>query len=238
MPSGVGLAMAGASLLGGIIQGEGAKEGANMQATAAKDASQLQYQQFQQQREDQQPWRQAGMNALVGLQDPNFQKDFTMDNFQEDPGYNFRLKEGMKALNNAASARGMANSGATVKALGDYNQNAASQEYSNVFNRFNANRDSRWNKLAGLAGVGQTATNQIGQAGQNYANQAGENMMGGANAQAAGRIAQGNSINNLIGNGVNYYNQNQMMNRMFPQQPTLNAPTTWATLSGASPYTT
>jgi hypothetical protein len=49
-----------------------------------------------------------------------------------DPGYQFRLAEGQKALERSRAAQGIYRGGATMKALADYGQNAASQEFSNV----------------------------------------------------------------------------------------------------------
>ena len=53
----------------------------------------------------------------------------------QDPGVAFRLKQGQQTLENSAAARGTLLSGATAKALVDYGQGAASQEYGNAFNR-------------------------------------------------------------------------------------------------------
>src|SRR5690606_4832782 len=94
------------------------------------------------------------------------------------------LDEGMKALERSAAARGQLGSGGTMKALLNYGQNAASNEFQNAFNRFNAQKDARFNRLSSLAGTGQVSTNQIAQAGQNFANQAGQNAMGAANVRA------------------------------------------------------
>ncbi len=69
-------------------------------------------------------------------------------NFEADPGYAFRLAEGMKALEQSAAARGNLLSGGTGKALQRYGQGLASQEYQNAFARFQADRAAR----AALAG--------------------------------------------------------------------------------------
>jgi hypothetical protein len=78
--------------------------------------------------------------------------DFSYDAFKgpsydqatSDPGYQFRLQQGTDRLQNAASARGTLNDSGTLKALLDYGQDAASQEYANVwqrdFNAYGANR--------------------------------------------------------------------------------------------------
>jgi hypothetical protein len=59
----------------------------------------------------------------------------TADNFQQDPGYQFRLREGSRALQNSAAAKGTLLTGATAKALQDYGQEAGSQEYGAAYNR-------------------------------------------------------------------------------------------------------
>lgn len=75
--------------------------------------------------------------------------DFTAPdplNFQADPSYQFRLGEGMKALQRSAAARGTLLTGGTARALENYGQGAASQEYQNAYNRalqsYTTNRDT------------------------------------------------------------------------------------------------
>jgi hypothetical protein len=53
----------------------------------------------------------------------------------QDPGYQFRLSEGQRALERSGAARGVTNTGGNMKGLLDYGQQAASQEYGNVYNR-------------------------------------------------------------------------------------------------------
>ena len=73
----------------------------------------------------------------------------TATTFHADPGYDFRLNQGLKAITNAEAASGIARSGDALKGLGDYAQAAASQEYGNVFNRqlqaFQTNEGARQN---------------------------------------------------------------------------------------------
>lgn len=214
--------VAGGSVASGIIQGNAARDAAQKQSDAANAASNLQHQQFEEQRADQQPWRQAGAQALSQLQDPGFQKSFALSDFQQDPGYQFRMQQGQDALQRSAAARGGLNSGAFSQALTQYGQGFASNEYQNAYNRFNNDQTNRFNRLSSLAGLGQTANAQIGQAGQNYANQVGQNMMGAANAQAAagvaGANAWGNSLSNMGRTGMDMYamdQQNTWMNKML-----------------------
>lgn len=172
------------------------------QRQAAALAEQRQQSMYDQTRQDQAPWREAGGRALSGMEDADFQRDFSMSDFQKDPGYDFRMKEGMKALQNSASARGSLNSGATMKALTRYGQDFATNEYTNAYNRFNGDRDRRFNRLSNLAGLGQTATNQMQNANTNYGNQMSDLLTGVGNANAASRINQGNRFNQLMDRGM------------------------------------
>ncbi|OQW50629.1 MAG: hypothetical protein A4S09_02205 [Proteobacteria bacterium SG_bin7] len=181
---------------------QAAQDALNAQAAAANDANATQKYIYQQQREDQQPWREAGVGAIGQMQGQDFQRDFTMADFMADPGYNFRMQEGMKALERSASARGGLNSGRTMKELMRFGQENASNEYSNAYDRFNNDRTNRFNRLASLAGMGQTSQGQIGQAAMNYGNNVSANQIGMGNAIASSHIAQANRMTNLLGQGL------------------------------------
>ena len=190
---------AAASLIGGSMQSSAAKSAAASTAAATDQATQLQREMFQQQRQDQMPWMEAGktaLNALIPMA-TNYQK-FGMDQFQQDPGYAFRLAEGQKALDRQAAARGGLISGGALKAATRYGQDMGSQEYTNAFNRYQTERNAQLNPLQSLAGVGQTATNQLGAAGQNYASNVGNALMNqGANAGNA-RMASANAYGSAL----------------------------------------
>lgn len=116
-----------------------------------------------------------------------------LQNWQaSDPGYQFRLSEGLKSTQASAAARGGLNSGATLKALMNYGQNTANQSYGDYLNR-----------LASAAGINQTNyASQIGSAGQNYANQAGQAFQNGANARAQSTYASANAWANGLDNAA------------------------------------
>lgn len=156
------------------------------------------------------------MGSKYGGGDLN--RSFSMSDFQKDPGFDFRLSEGNKALERAAAARGINISGRTMKDLSRYGQEFASNEYQRAYDRFNADQSNRFNRLASMAGVGQAATQSMGNAGQNYASNYGNNLMGAANASSAGIMANANAINNAIGTGANTWMNYTMMNRMFPER--------------------
>jgi hypothetical protein len=56
-------------------------------------------------------------------------------NLESDPGYQFRLSEGLKALDRQAAARGGLISGSALKASQRYGQDMASQEYGAAYGR-------------------------------------------------------------------------------------------------------
>jgi len=240
----IGGALLGSSLLGASASSDAAQT----QADAANTASGVQRQNFLDQQAAQEPFRQGGMAAqnrlmtLLGLTpsgtnsglsvDPNspdygkYAKDFGVSDFQADPGYNFRLTEGLKALDRQAAARGGLISGSALKAAQGYGQDQASQEYTNAFNRYQTNRSNQLNPLQSLMGAGQSATNQVGAAGQAMANNVGELGMQAGAARASGYVGGANSINQGIGSYLNYQNSQNMMNRLFPSSAGGSAGTT------------
>jgi hypothetical protein len=215
----------GATLASAYMGSRAASKAADVQSSAADRAAELQNQQFQQTREDQAPWRQAGVNALGVMQRtagnvPAAFK-FGMDQFQQDPGYGFRLAEGQKALDRQAAARGGLISGGALKAAQRYGQDMGSQEYQNAYNRaFTgygtdvARENQLYNRQAGLAGIGQTSTNLLGQAGQNYATNAGNLMTSGAAAQAAGQVGAANALTGGLNTYLNYTQGTNLMNAL------------------------
>jgi hypothetical protein len=170
----------------------------------------------------QQPWLKAGEEALNKLTPLATQyTPFGMQQFQADPGYQFRMSEGMKALERGAAARGGLLSGSTLRATQRFGQDLASQEYQNAFNRYGIERERRLGPLQSLAGVGQTTSQQLSsQAGQMGAN-VGNMMTSGAAARASGYVGQANALTGALGTGLNFYQNQQMLNRLTPQSPVM-----------------
>lgn len=166
----------------------GAQNAADAQIAASQNANALQKYMYDTTRGDLAPYRQAGTNALGTMQALN---GGDMSAFHADPGYQFALNQGLQGIQRQMAAAGLTGSGAALKAANDYSQGMANQQYSNFYNR-----------LAALAGTGQTATDTTGQLGANYANQAGQNLIGAGNAQGSAYIAKGNiganNFNNLM----------------------------------------
>lgn len=215
--------VAGAVVVSSAIGSNAAKGAAKTQAAAADRAAELQNEQFQQTRQDQMPWLKAGegaLNKLVGAVD--YQK-FGMDQFQQDPGYAFRLSEGQKALDRSAAARGGLISGSALRAAQRYGQDMGSQEYQNAFNRYQTERNAMLNPLQSLAGVGQTTATNLGTMGAANAANVGNLITGGAAAEAAGRVGQANAITGGLGTYLNYSQGNALLNALrTPQTAAVN----------------
>jgi hypothetical protein len=187
---------------------------AKAQAGAADRASEAQERMFERQVELQEPWRKAGEQALNKLIPLTDYQTFGMNQFQADPGYGFRMSEGMKALERSAAARGGLLSGATMKGIQRFGQDLGSQEYQNAFNRYQAERAARLAPLQSLAGVGQTTAQQIGQAGMQAAQNIGETQMSGAAARASGYVGGANALNQGLSTYLNYQQGQNMLNAM------------------------
>ena len=149
----------------------------------------------------------TGGQAPSGITFGQFTKNFTPSDLYTDPSYKWRLEQGQKALERSAAARGGLLSGGTMKDLTDYAQGAASQEYGAAYNRYNNDRDSLYNKLAGLSGTGQTAQSEIAGYGQSYANDAAGAAIAKGNIKANQIADQSKIMNNtLSGLGTNWSN--------------------------------
>jgi hypothetical protein len=186
-------------------QSKATTQAADTSAAAARYAADLQKQMFDKQLELQAPFRASGLaaqnqlNQLLGIGANTgnglygkYARDFSMKDFTTDPGYAFRMKEGLTALDRQAAARGGLISGGALKAAERYGQDLGSQEYMNAFNRYQTNRANQLNPLQSITGAGQTATNQLaGAAGAYGANAGNIAMTGGAN-QANAYLTKGN----------------------------------------------
>lgn len=207
-----------APIVGGLIGRKSAKSAASTQAQAAREATDLQKQQYRTTRADLKPWKTIGASALNELgtlvgSDGRLARPFTRDDFEADPGYEFRREEGIRAIDNSGAARGMQLSGATLKAMERYGQGVASDEYSRAWQRDAAEKDRQYNYLSGLSGAGQNAAAMMGQFGAGYAGRAGDLMTQGANATAAGTVGASNAITGATGSLSNYLQLKNLLRR-------------------------
>lgn len=219
-----------AGVVGGALGVNAANQAAQAQLEATRQANELQRDMFNQQVEWQKPFHETGVSGLNQLShllglggdknaegfgqyaNANFGSEEFLNN--RDPGYGFRMDEAMKALERGAAARGGLLSGNTLKATQRYGQDLASQEYQNAFDRYQTQRANTLNPLQSLAGVAQTSANALTQAAGNMGQSMSDNIIGGGNAQAAGYMGMSNALSNALGQGMNFYQNQQMISRL------------------------
>ncbi len=177
-------AVAGAaiSVVGGVIANKNNKK-ANGQAQSAADAN------YYANTQNMQPYLNAGTGALNQLAQLN---SGNYSSFQESPDYQFTLQQGTQALDRSAAARGSLYSGGQQADLMQYGQGLASQQYNNYYN-----------KLASLAGMGQSAASALAGVGNTYANATANNAyQGAANSNALTGLLTG--VGSNLASNINY----------------------------------
>jgi hypothetical protein len=195
------VAIAGSTLVGAY----GANKAAKAQLQGAREGAAAEREMFERQVQLQEPFRQVGVNALPELVEASRYTPFGMEQFQTDPGYGFRLKEGLRALENSAAARGGLLSGNTMRGITRYGQGLASDEFSDAFNRYQIERNARLNPLQALAGVGQTSTNTLSNAAGQLGGSLSNLAVGAGNARASGYAGMANALAGGIGQAYNNY---------------------------------
>jgi hypothetical protein len=294
----------GPQVIGGLIQGDAARDAASTQADATNRAIGEQSRQYNLQRYDTQPYRNAGTAGLASLRqrlglggptaaldsidenDPAFKslydaavndfdqahqqrfgmsiwdpradassrdaqlqrykdtvkqqvlsqrpqtqqpeqspefgdinKKFSLSDFWNDPvtqaSYKSGLDLGTTALRNAAPLTTGLDSGAALKELTKFGTDYTGQKAGESYNRFTNDQGTAFNRLAALTGIGQTAVGQVNAAGTNAGNNISSLISSQGNANAAARIGQANAVRAALGSISNWWNQNQMLNKVL-----------------------
>lgn len=188
--------------VGAIGSGIMGNRAADRAADAQRDAANLgigeQRRQFDTMQQNIQPYLAVGREGLSGLQallsDP--------DSIKDSAAYQWQLGQGVQGLDRSAAARGGLNNGGHMADVLRFSQGLASQEYGN-----------QWNRLAGLAGLGQNSAVGAGHMGQQNAN-ALSNLYGSIGQAGAGQAinsanAWGNALSGLAGVAGQYMGQKQ-----------------------------
>lgn len=186
-----------ANIFGSMKAAEG-QDKALTAETAANDKSlALQKEIFTSNKAGAKPWIKAGKEALKTvtqkMADGSWDMSkYGMDDLVEDPGYQFRLQQGERALDRAASARGKFLSGDQLKFLDDYNQESASQEFGNAYARTRTNDLDEYGRLMDASEAGRGSQAALSGVATNYANASG-NILANQGAQAgAAAVNTGN----------------------------------------------
>lgn len=196
---------------------EAIKYGARLSYLSSAEALEFQKKVYKQGREDQLPWLETGQRALGTLEG---MVEAGPGEFEEGPGYQFRLEQGNdNILSNAAATGGLA-SGRTLKALQSFGQDYASNEYSNFLNQYYQSL-TPWQSLAGM---GQTSSISLGQQGNTSA----ASVAGILGQAGANQLAAGQSLASLYGSAGNalasgYTNQGNILGNYYNNQGNIAA---------------
>lgn len=170
----------------------------------------------------------------------DFKAPTAQDMQENDPGYQARLNLGTQALQQSAAARGNLLTGGTAKAVNQYAQDYASNEYSNYYNQaynthannynqYQNQQTNTYNRLASLAGAGQTTASTLGTLGANASGNVSSNLLGTAAqmgqdyqnagaANASGIVGGANAWNSAIQGGTSSISNILLLNSLLGKQ--------------------
>lgn len=216
-----------ASVGGALITSGAAKSAAGTQAKAAKNAANMQMQQYQQTRSDLLPFASAGGSAnsalsnMIGVNGTAAQKQAlaaaglpgltfqpTQEQLEATPGYQFTLSQGLNSVQNGMTARGLGVSGAALKGAAGYATGLANNTLGLNAGIFQQNVANVLNPLQAQANLGENAAAQTGNIGQHAVAGAAGSLTSGAAAQAAGQVGSANALAsglNGLGNAATNY---------------------------------
>lgn len=201
------VAIAGATLVGGVMSSNAQKSAANSAADAQTQAAQLgvdeQHRQFDQVRQLLDPFVQAGTNSLsrqndlAGLNGADAQQS-AITALQQMPGFQSQLKLGENRILANASATGGLRGGNTQAALAYFAPQLLAQ-----------NINDQYGRLGGLTSLGENAAAGVGNAGMATGNNITNLMQQSGAAQAGAALAGGRATSGLIGSGLGALGQLQ-----------------------------
>jgi hypothetical protein len=206
----VAAAIGGAAILGyagASKQASAATAAANTQAQAAQSAQNQLQTNFQNLSPNYQPYLQTGQAGLnqLNAEMPNLTQTFGPDQLKSNlaPNYQFMLNQGLGAQNQALNASG---GGSNIGTAGTkFAEDYASNAYQNAFNNYQAQQTNIYNRLSGIAGIGQNAVSGLSNLATGNATNIANLGVGSANAVAQGQVgsaaAQAQGLNS-IGQGV------------------------------------
>lgn len=208
------MCIAAAIGIAGAVGAAATLGGASMQASASQNATNAQESMFNQQVNNEAPYRTAGQGAVnqldylegigpkTGVSSTaggygSLNTPFTTANWKSlSPMYNFDLQQGAQGtLNNSASTQG-ALSGAALSGLQANNQGMANNSFGQAFNQYQTQNQNVYSRLAGIANLGEAAASNQATGGSNYAQGIGQSITNTGTAIGGGIAGAGASIGN------------------------------------------
>jgi hypothetical protein len=184
MPAGP-LIAGGASILGGVLGGKGAKKAAKAEVALGRDALALQEKMFNKVWDGTAVGRELGQKSMgdaYAMLQPGY-------DYKTSPGYDFRFDEGQRAVESSAASKGMLMSGGNLKDLVRFGDGVASADYGDSFNRYST-----------LAGLGNASMNTGANAASNFAQGGANTLQGIGQAKASGYAGMNQAIQGTLGN--------------------------------------
>ncbi len=195
---------------GAMISSSAAKGAASTQAAAAEQARQDTLAQQALTREDLAPFRGAGTDALTRLKGllglsggegslndyglPGLTFQPTQAQLEATPGYQFDLSQGLRGVENSASAQGRGISGPALQAAARFATNLADKTLLTQQGIFQQNLNNVLSPYQQMAGKGQDAANQTASLGQQSTQYGAQYGVGAGNANAAGQVGSSNAL--------------------------------------------
>lgn len=233
----VAVAVIGGGIIGGAISAHGAESAAQTQANAANNAAGTQLQMFNTVNNQQAPFRAAGNTSLAaimqgfGLPPPTdgsgnpiaagpgapdagfFTHQFDANDLNANlaPNYDFMLKQGQGAVKAEANVTGGLGAN-SLAALDQYTTGFAQNAYQQAYANYTANQTNIYNRLASIAGLGQTAGSNQTTGASTFGGNIANAQIGAGNALAAGTVGAANAYSGAIGNIGQYYMLQSIMN--------------------------
>ncbi len=204
------------NLIGGNKQASAVENAANLQASAADKAAAQQMQMFNTLNEQQKPYREAGYGALnqINTMLPQFTKTFGPADLTANlaPNYEFMRQQGLGATAQGANVASPGSNVDLAKTM--FAENYAKSGYQDALNNYRNQQTDIFNRLSGIAGIGQTAQGSAQTLGTQTAANIGQLGIGGASALGGGQI---NAANALAGAGNNIGNTGFLYSMLRPQ---------------------
>jgi hypothetical protein len=207
-----------AAIGGAAISADASRRASHAQADAANRATDTQVDMFNTVNEQQAPWRAAGESSLSeilkGFGDGGyFNHQFGAADLKANlaPNYEFMRDQGIGATTNMANAMGGLG-GNSLAEISKFTTGYAGNAYQQAYQNYTANQTNIFNRLASIAGLGQTAGSNQNTGASTFAGNIAGAQMGAGNAAAAGTVGAANAWSGGLNNAMGWYQLNNMMN--------------------------
>jgi len=206
---GIGAAIAGAAVVGSVASISSGNSAAKTAKKTAAANNELQGQIYNENEATLAPYVASGNKATTAINGLLYGGDAgafakAYQTWQNSTGYQARFKQGQNSVTAALGAKGLTDSGAALKALTQYGQDYATNDFQTYLG-----------DLTNQQGVGLTAASAQAGVGQNYANAVSANNNTAAAAQENAALNVGNQINSALGSAVSAYGFNQALGSSY-----------------------